>query len=446
MTKRASILSRRTFLGGGAAIAIGLPMLEAMMPTRRARAHGGGPTAPQRLMTFYVPCGINMQDWTPTDTGAGYGVTPILQPLADAGLIEDVTVLTGLDNDPGQSDGPGDHASGTGSFATAVHVNKSETQITNGTSLDQAYAEFIGAQTAVRSMQLGMDGGGNVGNCDSGYGCAYIRNISWQGNTPLPKLTEAQTAFDLLFSGFDPGASAVELQRIKAKRLSVLDHALDDAAALQGQLGTTDRVKMQQYLESVRDLELRVQAEPAAPACELDAGFPGEADGDITSRTRLMLDIVVKAFQCDRTRVVSFMQANGASGRDYGFIGAPGGHHNLSHHGGSQATQDLLTIIDRWEVEQLAYLLSGLKASPEGESNVLENSMVFFSSEIEDGNSHAHANMPVIVGGHGGGSMPVGEHLRYDGDPLANLFVDMLQKLGVDVSTFGDDGTGPLGL
>lgn len=445
MTKRSSILSRRTFLGGGSAIAIALPFLEAMMPTRPARA--GGMANPQRLMTFYVPCGINMQDWTPAQAGAGYTVTPILQPLADAGLIEDFTLLSGLDNEPGQSDGPGDHASGTGSFATAVHVNKSETEITNGTSLDQAYADFIGAQTTVRSMQLGMDGGGNVGNCDSGYGCAYIRNISWQGNTPLPKLTEPQTAFDLLFSGFDPGASAAELQRIKAKRLSVLDYALDDAAALQSRLGATDRVKVEQYLHSVRDLELRVQAEPDAPACEIEPGFPGESGGDITSRVQLMLDIVVKAFQCDRTRVVSFMLANGASGRDYGFIGAPGGHHNLSHHGGVQATQDMLTLIDRWEVEQLAYLLTGLKNSPEGEgSNVLENSMIFFSSEIEDGNSHSHDNMPVLVAGHGGGTMPVGEHLRFEGDPLGNLFVDMLQKLGMDVNSFGDDGTAPLGL
>lgn len=445
MTKRSSILSRRTFLGGGTAIAIALPMLEAMMPTRRAQA--GGPMNPQRLLTFYVPCGINMSDWTPGQTGAGWSVTPILQPLADADLLGDITVLSGLDNAPGQSDGAGDHAAGTGSFATAVHVNKSETEITNGTSLDQAYAEFIGKQTPVRSMQLGMDGGGNVGNCDSGYGCAYVRNISWQGNTPLPKLTEPQTAFDLLFSGFDPGASAAELQRIKAKRLSVLDHALDDAAALQAKLGATDRVKMEQYLDSVRDLELRVQAEPDAPACELEPDFPGEAGGDIDSRVAVMLDIIIKSFQCDRTRVVSFMLANGASGRDYGFIGAPGGHHNLSHHGGSQPTQDMLTIIDRWEIEKLTYLLRGLKESPEGAgSNVLENSMVFFSSEIEDGNSHSHNNMPVLVGGHGGGTMPVGQHLQFDGDPLANLFVDMLQKLGTDTNSFGDDGTGPLGI
>lgn len=445
MFKRSSILSRRTFLGGGTAIAIALPMLEAMMPTRRAQAHG--PRDPQRLLTFYVPCGINMSDWTPAQTGAGWSVTPILQPLADADLLGDITLLSGLDNEPGRSDGGGDHAAGTGSFATAVHVNKSESKITNGTSVDQAYAQFIGKQTPVRSMQLGMDSGSNVGVCDTGYGCVYSNNISWQGNTPLPKLTEPQTAFDLLFSGFDPGASAAELQRIKAKRLSVLDHALDDAEALQAKLGATDRIKMEQYLDSVRDLELRVQSEPDSPACELDPAFPGEVGGDIDSRVQVMLDIIIKSFQCDRTRVVSFMLGNAGSGRDYGFIGAPGGHHNLSHHGGSQPTQDMLTIIDRWEVEKLAYLLRGLKESPEGDgSNVLENTMVFFSSEIEDGNSHSHDNIPVLIGGHGGGTMPVGQHLQFEGDPFGNLFVDMLQKLGMDTNTFGDDGTGPLGI
>lgn len=165
-----------------------------------------------------------------------------------------------------------------------MHVNKSASEITNGTSIDQAYAQFIGKQTPVRSMQLGMDGGSNTTTCDTGYGCVYSNNSSWQGNTPLPKLTEPQTAFELLFSGVGPGASAAELQRIKAKRLSVLDYALDDAAALQSKLGATNRTKMEQSLDSVRDLELRVQAEPDAPAYELDPAFPGEVSSDIESR------------------------------------------------------------------------------------------------------------------------------------------------------------------
>ena len=441
---RSSVLSRRTLLGGGAAIAIGLPFLEAMMPARRAYAHG--PDDPQRFMLFYVPCGINMADFTPAATGAGWGLTPTLQPLADADLIDDILVVSGLDNTPAQADGAGDHASGTSGFSTCTHVTKSETEITNGTSVDQAYAAVAGKETSVRSMQLGMEGGDNIGNCDSGYGCAYSRNISWQGNTPLSKLTEAQTAFDLLFAGFDPGASSAELARIKAKRLSVLDYALDESTALKSKLGKTDQVKVEQYFDSIRDLEIRVQAETGGPACELDPGFPSGGDSH-EERVKTMLDVVVKAFQCDRTRTVSFMMGNGGSGRDYGFINAPGGHHNLSHHGGLAENLSKLSIIDRWEIEMFTYLLAGLKASPEGEdSNVLENSMVYFSSEIEDGNSHRHGNLPVVIGGHGGGTLPVGEHLRFDGEPMANLYIDLLQKLGVGVNAFGDDGDGPLGL
>ncbi len=443
MSRRNWQLPRRTFLGG-AGVAIGLPFLEAMMPTRKASAHGPGD--PQRLLAFYVPNGIHMAAWTPSTTGPGFAPTPILQPLADAGVLEDCLVLSGLRNLPGRPEGPGDHAGGTSAFLTCTHVTKSETTITNNTSFDQLYADFIGGETPMPSMQLGMEGGSNVGNCDSGYGCAYSRNISWVGNTPLSKLTDAQTAFDLLFSGFDPGASAEQLARRKAYRLSVLDYALEDANALKAKLGKSDRVKVDQYLDSVRDLETRVEAESTIPTCTLDGDFPPNSAGGFENDVHLMIDIMVKAFQCDRTRVISFMLGNAGSGRDYGFIGAPGGHHNISHHGGLQSNYDMLQIIDTFEVAQLAYLLSELKNSPEGTGTVLDNTMVFFSSEIEDGNSHAHTNLPVIVAGGGGGTLPRGEHLVFQDQPIANLFIDMLQKLGVDISTFGDDGTGPLGL
>jgi hypothetical protein len=443
MSRRNWQLPRRTFLGG-AGVAIGLPFLEAMMPTRKASAHAPGD--PQRLLAFYVPNGIHMAAWTPDSTGPGFTAKPIMQPLVDAGVLENVTVISGLRNVPAQPEGPGDHAGGTSAFLTATHVTKSETTITNGTSFDQVYADFIGSETPMPSMQLGMEGGSNVGDCDSGYGCAYSRNISWVGNTPLSKLTDPQTAFDLLFSGFDPGASAEQLAQRKAYRLSVLDYALEDATALKARLGKSDKVKVEQYLDAVRNLETRVESESTVPTCTLEAGFPPDAPGDFEGDVRLMIDIMVKAFQCDRTRVISYMLGNAGSGRDYGFIGAPGGHHNISHHGGVQSNFDMLQTIDTFEVAQLAYLLSELKASPEGTGTVLDNTMVFFSSEIEDGNSHAHTNLPIIVGGGGGGTMPVGEHVSFPDTPIANLFIDMLQKLGVDISTFGDDGTGPLGL
>jgi hypothetical protein len=442
MVTRKWRLPRRAFLGGAAA-AIGLPWLEAMGPIREASAELG--SMPQRLLAFYVPNGIHMAEWTPNELGPNYAVKAIMQPLADAELLDDILVISGLRNDPARPDGPGDHASGTSAFLTATKVTKSETIITNDTSMDQVYAQHIGSETSMSSMQLGIEGGANVGGCDSGYGCVYSRNISWNGNTALSKLTSPQTAFDLLFSGFDPEATAAEMAIRRERRLSVLDHALGDAAALQAKLGQTDRVKVQEYLDSVRDLELRIQNESGVPACELEPGFPVDP-GNFVDHVQTMIDVMVKAFQCDRTRVISFMLGNAGSGRDYGFIGAPGGHHYLSHHNNLQSHFEALTIIATWEIAQFAYLLTELKNTSEGEGNLLDNSMVFFSSEIEDGNSHAHHNLPVILAGRGGGTIPTGQHVRFDDQPIANLFIDMLQRLGVDIATFGDDGTGPLGL
>lgn len=435
---RFKTLSRRAFLGG-ASVMVGLPLLEAMLP---ARAHAGGAGLAKRLLTIYVPNGIHMASWTPSSTGAGFDLKPILQPLAP--YQSEILVLSGLNNTPAQPDGPGDHAGGTSAFLTCVHVNKSETDITNGTSVDQVYADVIGGETVIPSLQLGIDGGGNTGGCDSGYSCAYSRNISWVGNTPLSKLTSAQTAFDLLFAGFDPGASAQELALRKTNRLSVLDHTIADAEKLKAKLGTTDRIKVDEYLDAVRDLELKVTSDEGVGTCQLDGTGPGEP-GDVTSNIHLMMDVMVKAFECDRTRVISFMMGNAGSNRSYGFIGAPGGHHEYSHHGSDPANFAALEIIDIWEMERFAYLLGQMQAVEELGSTLLDNSMVFFSSEIADGNSHSHSNLPVIVAGRGGGTLDSGRHVDYGGQPLANLFIAMLQKLGANVATFGDNGTAALG-
>lgn len=433
-TKRPA-LSRRAFLGSGAAVMIGLPWLEAMEPDARAAGE-----TPLRFVAVYVPCGIHMQRWTPTTVGSDYAMTPILQPLE--ALRDDVLVVSGVDNRAGEFPAAGDHARGTGAFLSCSVVNLSETEITNTTTIDQLYAQHIGQQTSMASLQLGTESGGNVGNCDSGYSCAYMRNISWVGNTPIPKLTDPATAFNLLFSGFDPGASAAELARIKSRRLSVLDHATSSAQALHAKLGTRDRIKLQEYLDSVRDLELRVQSESTMPQCELgtwDLTFSG-----YQQHVELMSDIMVKAMQCDRTRVLTFMMDNGGSNRDFGDIGAGGGHHNISHHGGLQENYDKLTLIDTWEISRLAYLLQAMKDSPEGDGTLLDNSVVFFGSEIEDGNTHSHRDMPILLAGRLGGAITPGRHVQFDAAPLANLFLAVLEGLGVDVSSYGDEGTQPL--
>lgn len=434
-------LSRRTLLRGAGAL-MALPVLEQMMPSI-ARAQTMGVPAPRRLVAFYVPCGIHMQKWTPAATGSSYALTPTLQPLANH--KSKFLVLSGLANNPAKPDGPGDHASGTGAFITAAHPFKTEgADIKNGISLDQVAANHLKQFTRLPSLELGTDGGGSTGNCDSGYSCAYARNISWAGpQTPLPKETNPSLVFDRLFAGIDPNATQAQIQKRKAYKQSVIDFVRDDANQLKNRLGATDQKKMDEYLTAVREVELRIQAIEEGTTCEPGAN-PG-TPGDIRDRTKAMLDMIALAFQCDQTRVASFMLGNAGSNRVFSFLGLTSGHHTYSHHQSVQANYDALATIDHWEVQQLAYLFDKLDAIQEPDGTVLDNSLVFFSSEIEDGNAHRHTNMPIILGGGGGGAVTPGRHVKYTtAIPVANLFISMLASVGVNVSTFGDDGTGPL--
>ncbi len=435
---------RRAFLGGSA-VAIGLPFLESLAPSRLRSAKAAPGDQPLRLISFYVPNGIHMAGWTPAATGPNFPVSPILQPLdaIEYQLLPHVLVLSGLDNTPSIPEGAGDHAAGTGGFLTCRHIKKSESDIQAGVSVDQVYAQALAGATPVPSLQLGIEGGSSIGNCDSGYSCAYTRNISWaDAVTPLPKITSPQVAFDLMFGGYDPEATAEQIARRRYYRLSVLDYVTQDAELLQMSLGKTDQIKLEQYLDGIRELELRIAKEADAPVCETGNYSPAYAD--FPGHVKSMLDLIVLALACDTTRVVSFMLGNGGSGRVYDFLGINAGHHDVSHHADDPVKLEQLQTIDTWEVAQLAYLLDRLRATTEGESNLLENSLVYFSSEIEDGNSHSHYNMPVLLAGSAGGQIINGQHLSFDNGKVSELFVTMLQALGVETNSFGDDGAGAL--
>jgi hypothetical protein len=427
-------LTRRTFLAGAGAT-IALPFLESAAWAQEAPG--------KRLLFYYVPNGIHMPAWTPAAAGPGYELTPILQSLAP--LKDKLLVLSGLANSPARPDGPGDHAAGTGSFLTCAHVFKTEgANIQNGISVDQVAAASLGGQTAFPSVQLGVDGGGSVGNCDSGYSCAYARNISWAGpSTPLPKVVNPQLVFDRLFAGFDTQSTAEDRAKRRRYRSSVLDYAAGRALSLQGRLGVTDRAKLDEYLTSVRALELRIAG---SDTVQCIAENRPDRDVPFQEHARLMSDLMVLAFQCDQTRIISFMLGNAGSGRAFPFLGVSDAHHSISHHQNQQANFDQLQTIDTWEVEQLAYLLSAMDAVDEGEgSTLLDNSLVFFSSEIEDGNAHRHSNLPVLLAGGGDLGVNSGRHVVYqDAEPIADLFISMLEISGVPVDSFGDNGTGPL--
>ncbi len=434
-------LNRRTFLGGAGTL-LGLPLLEAMIPIGRSAF--AATDIPTRLLAYYVPCGIHMQAWTPAQTGSDYQLSATLAPLA--GVKEDLLVLSNLANRPAKPDGPGDHAAGTGSFITATHVRKTQgDDILNGISLDQWVARERGHLTPLPSLELGMDGGGSAGNCDSGYSCAYARNIAWSGpQTPVPKLTDPQRVFDRLFAGFDTSQTALERQRRAALNQSVLDYVLADIRRMQQKLGAADRAKLDEYFTSVQQLE-RQLAEATPVACAVP-DRPAVSGISVTAKARLMADLMVLAFQCDLTRVQTFMLANAGSNRRYDFLGIDQGHHELSHHQNLQTNYDKLKIIDHWEIQQFAYLLEKLKSTTDGDGkSLLDTATVFFSSEISDGNRHNHTDMPVLLAGRANGYFATGRHLHYSREqPVANLFISMLDAMGLPVQTFGDDGTGIL--
>lgn len=443
---RAPGFTRRALLGGGAVV-VALPFLESLQP-RVARAQVA-PAMPRRLIYYYVPNGIHMADFRPTTAGSAYTLPPMLTPLE--ALKGDFSVITGLENVNAKPDVAGDHASGTSAFITCAKALKSETNISLGISVDQIAAAKIGG--TIPSLQLGMQGGASSGGCDSGYGCAYARNISWSSaTTPLPKQTDPTKVFDQLFSA--GGATSGETEAAAAKRRannkSVLDTVLQEASSLRLKLGRTDQGKVDQYLNGVRELEKRVSAAAAVSSveCKMPAR-PVASGNDFPAKLRLMTDLMVLAVQCDRTRVISFMLGNALSGQTFPHLGITSGHHAISHHANSAANLEMLAKIGKWEVEELGYLMTKLKAIPEGEggtSNALFNSTIFWSSDISDGNRHNHDDMPIILAGHGGGTLGPGRHItfaRTAKQKVANLLLTTLKTVGIEGEKLGD-GDAPL--
>lgn len=433
-------ISRRAFIGGAGAM-LSLPLFESLLPVGR-QAFGANNALPVRLLFYYVPNGMHMPAFIPQTTGFGYDMPAILEPLT--GHRANMNVISGLANRAGEDNVPGDHARGTGSFLTCSRVVKTDGDgIQNGISVDQRAAQIMGTDTPFSSLQLGTAGGSSVGDCDSGYSCAYARNISWaDSNTPLAKVTNPRLAFDRLFGGYGSSQSAEAVARRRLYRLSMLDSLVEDSLSLRTRLNTHDAQKLDEYLTGVRELEVRV-TEGQEVSCE-----PGDAPPDsfdFPMHVQLMTDIMVKAFQCDMTRLVSFMLGNAGSNQSYSFLGVSGAHHEISHHQNLQSNLDKLTTIDHWEMAQFASLLDGLAAVSEGEGTLLDQSLVFFSSEIADGNSHQHTNLPIILAGSGGGASIPGRHIQFTQEaPVANLFISMLAAVGVEVDGFGMDGTGPL--
>ncbi|MEX2559740.1 MAG: DUF1552 domain-containing protein [Pirellulales bacterium] len=439
-------LSRRTVLRG-MGTAVSLPLLEAMRPLSAlandpaASEPATGQNPPNRMAFLYVPNGMHMPDWTPQAVGPDFELPPTLEPLA--ALKQDFMLLSGLAHDKARAngDGPGDHARALACFLTGCQPRKTHgADIRVGISVDQVAAQKLGHVTNLPSLELGCEQGPQSGNCDSGYSCAYSANTSWKTeSTPMAKEINPKLVFDRLFADVAAPPSDQSRARRNRYRKSVLDLVLEDAGRLKSRLGSTDQRKLDEYLSSVRELELRIARggtnADGVPEFERPEGIPE----DYAQHIRLMCDLIVLAFQGDLTRITTFVLANEGSNRSYSFIEVPEGHHDLSHHGGDDAKQAKISKINRFHTTQLAYLLHRLKDTPEGDGTLLDHSMIVYGSAIGDGNRHNHNDLPILLAGHGAGTLKPGRHLQYEKNtPLNNLWLSMLDRIGAPTDSLGD--------
>jgi hypothetical protein len=437
-------IHRRTFLRGiGAAVA--LPLLDALAPslgsvTRAAAASPNG--FPKRMAFVYVPNGATMAEWTPALEGKAFKLPRILEALMPH--KNDVSVLSGFAqyNGTALGDGAGDHARASASFLTGAHPLKtSGSDIRAGISVDQVAASRIGDQTCLPSLELSCDVGRRVGSCDSGYSCAYTYNIAWRSETmPMMPEVNPKQVFERLFGDANGG---IDSQKARSRRAmfqkSILDFVSDDARRLQARVGSGDRRKVEEYLTAVREIEKRVElAEKSAPRLPSGVRAPEMFDS-FEEHVRLMFDMLALAFQTDSTRVSTFIIGHEGSERSYPFIGVNEGHHSLSHHFNDPDHIEKVTKINCFHAKQFGYFLDKLKSMKEGDSTVLDNSMIVYGSGISDGNAHNHDNLPILLAGRGGGTITAGRHIKASPrTPLNNLYVSMLNRVGAPVERFGD--------
>ncbi len=433
-------LARRSFLRGiGTALA--LPVLDSMSPA--LAAPGKGVEKPVRMAFVYVPNGIIMKDWTPAREGRGFDFTRTLKPLEP--YRGSLNVLSGLDHRNGEAlgDGAGDHARAGATWLTGVHPRKTEgVNIAAGISLDQIAARELGSRTMVPSLELGLDENRMVGGCDSGYSCAYSNTLCWSTpHTPLPLEANPRAVFERMFGDGETTAPQARQQLARQNR-SILDFVREDAARLGRTLGTGDRRKLDEYLESVREIERRIEkteerARSGAPIPSMDqpAGVPPTFE----EHAELMFDLMKIAFQADITRVITLMMGREGGNRTYRSIGVPDAHHGLSHHFNDPAKIERLQKIDQHHVDVFSRFVKRLADTADGDGTLLDHSLVLYGSSLSDSNRHEHFNLPTVLVGRGAGKLAGGRHLRYaKGTPMTNLFLNMLEVVGVPQEKFGD--------
>ncbi|MCI0738467.1 MAG: DUF1552 domain-containing protein [Gemmataceae bacterium] len=417
-----------------------LPLLEAMLPRTALAAQASQAALPRRMAFLYVPNGVIQADWTPSVLGTDYNFRSILKPMLPH--KQDLLILSGLTCDKARpnGDGPGDHARASASFLTGAQARKTAgANIRAGVSADQIGAQRLGDRTRLPSLEIAVERFRGTGNCDSGYSCVYEHTLAWRDATsPLPTESDPRLIFNRLFSAQPNDPARI---RRDQDRASVLDAVLDDARALENQLGGTDRQRLDQYLSNVRELEQRIQRAEKLPPVQIpeDAERVRRLPADLTEHFRLVCDVVALAFQTDVTRIITLMVAREGSNLQYRMIGVTGGHHELTHHRNDPRMIDSVRAINTYHVRQFAYLVEKLKSIREGEGTLLDQCMVAYGSAIGDGNRHTHHDLPILLAGKGGGTIRTGRHVRYPREtPVTNLWLAMLERFGTRVATLGD--------
>jgi len=436
-------LPRRTFLQGLAGASVALPLLDAMIPALTAQTRTAA--APKlRLGFVYVPHGAVLDKWTPIGGGLNFQLNQIMAPLEP--FKQQLVIVSGLANKAAESqgDGGGDHARSGPSFLSGVHPKRTEGEdVRAGITADQIAAQHISQDTPLPSLELGTEDTGLVGVCDVGYSCAYMNSIAWRSpSLPLPMEINPRVVFERLFGD---GSNAAERAQRKTEDRSILDSVTREAAQLNSGLGHRDRTIVTEYLDNVREIERRIQKAEAQVASQVEVpdspiGVPESFD----EHAKLMFDLQVLAYRAEITRVSTFMLARDLSQRTFPQIGVPEPHHSVSHHGNNPIQIAKLAKINAYHASLMAYFFDKLRATPDGDGNLLDHSMIMYGSSMSNPNEHNHFPLPLLVAGGGAGQLKGGRHLKFpERTPIANLLLAVLDKSGIHMDTLGDS-TGKL--
>ena len=430
-------IPRRTVLRGlGATLA--LPLLDSMVPALTAIAKTAAAPV-RRLGVFYVPNGMAMPYWYPPDLVEGQltQLPPLLRSLDT--FTDRVVLCGGLAAESAKLLRGGDHIKSSGTFLTGTPFEDQSSQVRAAVSMDQIAATEFARETQLASLELGMEDPGQLGSCDGGLSCAYTNTIAWRTpTTPLPVENDPRAVFERLFGTAGSTDPAARRSRMKIDR-SILDLVGGDAAGLQKVIGPEDQVKLSEYFDAIRDIERRLQVAEeqsleALPLVEQPAGIPG----NYADHATLLMDLLALAYQTDMTRICTYMMGREVSNRAYPEIGVSDSHHPVSHHQDEPAKLERLSKINEYHVQQFAYLVTKLAAIPDGDGTLLDHTLFLYGTGISDSNTHFHDDLPILLLGGGATGIKGGRYVRYPKQPLTNLHLAILEKLGFPLEKLGD--------